>query len=165
MDAYEKIENIIIEKYEKTATSRKAIGDFMLSDDHAVNIKSNNLSKTNYSPNIISINRLQTWVFEGGKSLSFIFVDYDIVDGEVEIKNESDPIPVQHLSWNCLSIEAQGHGVVQLCRKLEIDENQTLEEFHSGLIKAYDKFKSKEEIKHKNFSNRLKEHADKYSQK
>lgn|GEM_PF-562976 len=165
MDAYEKVEKLIIDKHGKSATTRKAIGDFMLSDDHAVNIKSNNLHKKNYSPNIISINRLQKWVFEEGKKLSFIFVDYEIANGDVVIKKESGLIPVEHLSWDCLSIEAQGHGVIQLCRDLKIDTTQTLNEFHAGLIKEYERYKMKEEKKHRNFSNRLHLHAEKILEK
>ncbi len=46
MDAYKTIEGMILAKYAKEATTRKAIGDFMLSDSHAVNVKSNNVEKT-----------------------------------------------------------------------------------------------------------------------
>ena len=56
MDAYKKIEGQMAKKYGKVTTTRKAIGDFMLADDHAVNVKSNNVAKQNYSPNMISIN-------------------------------------------------------------------------------------------------------------
>lgn len=59
MDAYEKIEVLIAAKYRKAGKmTRKAVGDFMMSDDHAVNVKSNNLAKQNYSPNIISIKKM-----------------------------------------------------------------------------------------------------------
>lgn len=65
--------------------TRKAIGDFMLSEDHAVNVKSNNVEKLNYSPNIISISKMHQWIFELKKDLSFIFVDYAVVDGDLKI--------------------------------------------------------------------------------
>jgi len=55
MDAYEQIQAQMAKKYGKETTTRKAIGDFMLSDNHAVNVKSNNVDKENYSPNMISI--------------------------------------------------------------------------------------------------------------
>ena len=65
MDAYEKIQALMAEKYGKPIGTRKAIGDFMLSDNHAVNVKSNNVDKENYSPNMISIKKMHEWVFAG----------------------------------------------------------------------------------------------------
>ena len=84
MDAYEKIEDLMAAKYGKSTTTRKAIGDFMLADNHAVNVKSNNVAKQNYSPNMISIKKMHKWVFEERKNLSFIFVDYEVQGKRVE---------------------------------------------------------------------------------
>ncbi|MDE3090276.1 MAG: hypothetical protein KGJ80_12920 [Chloroflexota bacterium] len=75
MDAYIKIEKLMADKYGKPTTTRKAIGDFMLAENHAVNVKSNNVAKQNYSPNMISIQKMHKWVFEKRNDLSFIFVD------------------------------------------------------------------------------------------
>jgi len=36
MDAYKQVEDLMARKYGKATTTRKAIGDFMLGDDHAV---------------------------------------------------------------------------------------------------------------------------------
>ena len=58
MDVYKKVEDLIAKKYGKSTTTRKAIGDFMLADNHAVNVKSNNVAKQNYSPNMISIKKM-----------------------------------------------------------------------------------------------------------
>jgi hypothetical protein len=44
MDEYRIIENLMADKYGKSTTTRKAIGDFMLADNHAVNVKSNNVA-------------------------------------------------------------------------------------------------------------------------
>jgi len=49
MDAYSQIEKLVRDKYGKNAATRKAIGDFMLTDSHAINVKSNNVAKRNYS--------------------------------------------------------------------------------------------------------------------
>ncbi|HEC04122.1 MAG TPA: hypothetical protein ENI81_11370 [Phycisphaerales bacterium] len=48
MDAYKRIEERMAAKYGKSTTTRKAVGDFMLADDHAVNVKSNSVAKQNY---------------------------------------------------------------------------------------------------------------------
>src|SRR3989454_5395057 len=112
-------------KYGKGTTTRKATGDFMLSDDHAVNVKSNNVDKENYSPNMISIKKMHEWVFEERKELSFLFVDYSEQGGKLTILKEIGPIPIEHLCWDCLTIEAQGYGVIQMGSTLKILENQT----------------------------------------
>lgn len=155
MDTYQKIEELIANRYGKTTTSRKAIGDFMLTDGHAVNVKSNNVNKKNYSPNMMSINQLHKWVFEEGKMLSFIFVDYEEHGNDFKILHESEPIPVHKISWDCLSIEAQGFGVIQKVAPLKIIPNQTMREFYEGFITEYNRFRRKEEVKHQKFSGRF----------
>jgi hypothetical protein len=155
MDAYEKIESLIAEKYKANLTTRKAIGDFMLSADHAVNVKSNNLAKQNYSPNIISIKKMHEWVYEDKKNLSFIFVDYEIEDGKLKISAETGLVPIEHISWECLSIEAQGYGVIQMPKPRKLDLTQTKKGFYEGFLNAYNKYRQKELKKHAEFSKRF----------
>src|ERR1035438_6211942 len=100
MDSYKAIEMLVAKEYGKELTTRKATGDFMLSEKHAVNVKSNNVDKQNYSPNMISIRKMHKWVFEERKELSFIFVDYK-EDGELTILKKTGPIPIEHISWDC----------------------------------------------------------------
>lgn len=156
MDAYEKIEALMAAKYGADGKKkRKDIGDFMLSADHAVNVKSNNVRKSNYSPNMISIKKMYEWIFVEKKDLSFIFVNYEVIDGELKILYESPLIPIEHISWDCLSIEAQGYGVIQKCRELVVIETQTKRDFYDGFLKAYAKYRAKEQKKHEKFSGRF----------
>jgi hypothetical protein len=156
MDAYEKVEALMAAKYgAEGKKKRKDIGDFMLSADHAVNVKSNNVRKSNYSPNMISIKKMYEWIFEQKKDLSFIFVDYEVIDGELKILKESPLIPIEHISWDCLTIEAQGFGVIQKCRDLVVIETQTKRDFYDGFLKAYAKYRAKEQNKHEKFSRRF----------
>ncbi len=155
MDVYSKIEKLCRDKYGRCATTRKAIGDFMLTERHAVNVKSNNVDKQNYSPNMISIKKMHEWVFEQRNDLSFMFVDYKEKAGEPEVIRMGEPIPIEHLSWDCLSIEAQGYGVIQMCRKLKIAPKQTKCEFYRGFLAAYEKYRRKEVTKHDKFAKRF----------
>lgn len=155
MDTYAKIEKIIADEYQKDTTTKKAVGDFMLEENHAVNVKSNNLDKQNYSPNMISIQKMHKWVFEEKKELSFIFVDYVMNGDEIIIRSKTKPIPIEHLSWDCLSIEAQGYGVIQLVGQRTVHPQQTKREFYLGFLTAYKKFRKKEEAKHDRFSKRF----------
>ena len=155
MDAYKQIEKRTADKYGKNTTTRKAVGDFMLTDTHAVNVKSNNVAKQNYSPNMISIQKMHKWVFEDRNDLSFIFVDYEDNDGTLRVLKESAPIPIEHISWACLSIEAQGYGVIQKVGALKVVPRQTKREFYEGFLVAYAKYRKKEHRKHERFAKRF----------
>lgn len=155
MDAYKIIEDMIAKKYGKDTTTRKAIGDFMLDDNHAVNVKSNNVNKQNYSPNMISIKKMHKWVYEERKELSLIFVDYLDAKGKLRILRETEPIPIEHIDWECLSIEAQGYGVIQKVGELKVNPKQTKKEFYVGFLKAYAKYRQKEHKKHEAFAKRF----------
>ena len=160
MDAYSKIEKLIADKYGKGTTTRKAVGDFMLAENHAVNVKSNNVVKQNYSPNMISIQKMHKWIFEQRNELSFIFVDYKENGDDLEILAASDPIPIEHISWDCLSIEAQGYGVIQKVGPLKIIPDQTKRDFYKGFLAAYSKYRQKERKKHERFSKRFIKNLD-----
>ena len=160
MDSYIKIENLIAKKYGKETTTRKAVGDFMLTENHAVNVKSNNVDKQNYSPNMISIKKMHLWVFEEKKDISFVFVDYKEKGDEFEILKESGLIPIEEISWECLSIEAQGYGVIQKTKPLITIPNQTKRDFNKGFLAAYKKYRDKELKKHERFSKRFIKNPD-----
>ncbi len=155
MDAYSRIEKLMANKYGKATTTRKAVGDFMLADNHAVNVKSNNVAKENYSPNMISIKKMHKWVFEDRNNLSFIFVDYEEDGNGLRILHESELIPIERISWDCLSIEAQGYGVIQKIGLLKINKRQTKRHFYKGFLTAYEKYLQKERKKHENFAKRF----------
>jgi len=127
----------------------------MLSEKHAVNVKSNNVDKENYSPNMISIKKMHEWVFEQRKELGFLFVDYSERKAKLTILRETAPIPIEHISWDCLTIEAQGYGVIQMSGPRKIVENQTKRDFYRGFLAAYDKYRRKELNKHEKFSKRF----------
>jgi len=146
MDDYAQIEVEIAKKHGASAKgTKKSIGDFLLDNDvkRPVNVKSNNLEKNNYSPNIISAKRLFNWLKDGNE-LYFIFVGYTKTEEGIKYVHDSGLVPVHHLSWNCLSIEAQGWGVIQMYKPLEIDTTQDLKGFFKGMKVAYETFMRKE---------------------
>ncbi|MCP9753249.1 hypothetical protein [Ferruginibacter sp. HRS2-29] len=147
MDIYKQIEIEIAHKHGAVAEgTKKAIGDFLLNNNihQPVNVKSNNLAKKNYSPNIISAMKLIKWLQEEGNELYFIFVDYNINEDGLKMVKDSGLIAIQNISWNCLTIEAQGWGVIQMCRPLEVDMKQDLKGFFAGMKNAYEIYMAKE---------------------
>lgn len=150
MDDYRTIEVQTAKKHGATAKgTRKSIGDFLLDDNiqKPVNVKSNNVDKNNYSPNIISAKRLINWLKQNGNELYFIFVNYRKTADGVIVIDDSGLVPVQHISWECLTIEAQGWGVIQMVGELKIDKNQDMKGFFRGMKTAYEKYMDKETIK------------------
>jgi len=150
MDDYRAIEVEIAKKHGAIAQeTRKSIGDFLLNGDiqKPVNVKSNNVAKSNYSPNLISAKRLIKWLQQDGNHLYFIFVNYRKTDKGLEVIDDSGLVPVEHLSWDCLTIEAQGWGVIQMSGELKIDRTQDKKGFFRGMKKAYEKYIDKENRK------------------
>lgn len=148
-DIYRQLEVYCAERHGVVAAgTRKAIGDFMIDEYHPVNVKSNNVERNNYSPNIISAKKLLLWLKNPENKFSLIFVDYKIEEHDtVKVISDSGLVPVEHLSWNCLTIEAQGWGVIQMCRALEINPTQDRRSFLRGMKIAYEVFMLKEQKK------------------
>ena len=150
MDDYRTIEIETAKKHGATAKgTKKSIGDFLLNNDiqKPVNVKSNNVDKNNYSPNIISAKRLIKWLQQEGNELYFIFVNYKKTGKGLEVIDDSGLVPVHQISWNCLTIEAQGWGVIQMSGDLEVDKKQDLKGFFQGMKTAYEKYIDKETLK------------------
>ena len=134
------IEEMYAEKYNTSTTRRKDIGDIYV-QGIPWNIKSNDLNKENYSPNLISADKLFDYL-NSGKILKFLFVDYK----EDSIVKEK-LVDAHHISWDCLSIQCQGKGVIQVSSDLKVDEEQTKEEFLKGFSPAYKTYFKKEREK------------------
>ena len=134
------IEEIYAKRYNTTTTTRKDIGDIYV-EGIPWNIKSNDLDKENYSPNLISADKLFDYL-NSGKILKFLFVDYK----EDSIIKES-LVDATHISWDCLTIQCQGKGVIQISSDLKVDESQTKEDFLKGFAPAYKIYQKKERKK------------------
>ena len=130
----ELIEEMYAKKYNTTTTSRKDIGDIYV-DGIPINIKSNNVEKNNYSPNMISAKKALDYLSDGGNLLKFLFVSYKIGDGIEIIKEQM--VDVENISWDCLTIQCQGNGVIQMNKPLLVNKNQTREEWLKSLKNQY----------------------------
>ena len=74
---------------------------------------------------MISIKKMHKLVFEERKKLSFIFVDYEVKGDDLNILKETESVPIEHIRWDCLSLEAQGYGVIQKAGSLKTSKSQT----------------------------------------
>ena len=135
------IEQIYAQKYNTTTTSRKDIGDIYV-DDIPINIKSTHIDKDNYSPNLVSADKLFDHLSNKNNRLQFLFVKYDN-DNIIE----ENIVDAEHISWECLVIRCQGRGVIQMNKPLKVNTNQSRETFLQGMKKAYKVYISKEHRK------------------
>ena len=60
---------------------------------------------------------------------------------------EENLVDATHISWDCLSIQCQGKGVIQVSSDLKVDEEQTKEKFLKGFSPAYKTYFKKERAK------------------
>ena len=70
------IEQLYAEKYNTNTTSRKDIGDIYVSGI-PINIKSSHVDRNNYSPNLISADKLFNHLSNPSNNLKFLFVTYN----------------------------------------------------------------------------------------
>ena len=135
------IEKLYAEKYNTNTTSRKDIGDIYV-NGVPINIKSSHVDRNNYSPNLISADKLFNHLSNASNNLKFLFVTYN--DNQILDERMVD---VEHISWDCLDIRCQGKGVIQLSKTLKVDDTQTREHFLNGMRRAYKVYINKERKK------------------
>ena len=141
---YEEIERLFADKYGSIVTSRKDIGDFYL-NSVPVNVKSSNVNKNNYSPNLISAKKALDYLNVPENELKFLFVSYEETTNGFNILKER-MVSVFEIDWNCLSIQCQGNGVIQLSKQLKTcGENR--KGWLEKLIENYLKYLEKERKK------------------
>ena len=148
MNISDKIEKIIAEEHGYTwQPAGKSIGDFWLSEHEPVDVKSNNVNKNNFSPNLVSAMKMWKFIEQNDKQLYFVFVDYELKNRtEINIIDESDFIPVHYLDWDCLSIQCQGLGVIQYKHPIKMTP-QTEEEWKEKFKERYAAYIEKERTK------------------
>ena len=118
----EQIEKIYADKAGKAITSRKCIADYWEDTNHyggkvAVNVKSNDINKQNFLPRLVSCRPAYDFLLDYRNELKFIFVDYQNVDGHLNIVDDSNPISIEEIDWKYMSIQCQGDGFLALNTK------------------------------------------------
>jgi hypothetical protein len=146
-DISTKIEKIIADEYDAVLTSRKDIGDFYINENRdAVNVKSNNVDKVNFSPNMVSVPKILDFLENySNKNVIYVFVDYKMLDNEIKIL-ETTKVNIEHIDWNCLAIRAQGKGVIQKPGNLLINKEQTREQWIKICWEKYKEYAKKQII-------------------
>ena len=129
---YKDIEELYAHKHKvPLSKGNKDIGDFYV-EGVAYNVKSNNLKRKNFMPRIVSADKLYNYLQEPKNNLMIVFVDHK---DTVIIRDEY--VKIENISWDCLSIQCQGLGLLMMKGKLKIDIKQTREQFLNKLVYEY----------------------------
>ena len=152
MNISEMIEQKLADRVGAKTTKRKDIADYWESCNIAVDVKSNNVNKTNFSPNLVSCRKVYDFLSNERNQLKFIFVDYKLIDNDVEILNETE-VFIEEIDWDCLSIQNQGTGVIQKSKPLKRTIKMDRQEWLGVFREKYSEYVDRQHEKLENMKN------------
>ncbi|KYF72303.1 hypothetical protein BE11_46130 [Sorangium cellulosum] len=104
--------------------ARRAMADLAFTDVegcyHVVDVKTHRSDTKFNMPNLISVERLARFYEEDTNFFSLLYVRYG-VSGKRIIIDHVNFVPIEWLSWDCLTIGALGWGQLQLANANRID--------------------------------------------
>lgn len=104
--------------------ARRAMGDLAFESHngfyHMVDVKTHRSSTVFNMPNLTSVQRLSK-LYENDKNyFCLLIVSYD-VDGVKVLVDNVTFVPIEFLSWSCLTLGALGWGQIQIANSNRID--------------------------------------------
>ncbi len=109
---------------------RRGMGDLAFTDPqglyYLVDVKTHRLDAELHMPNITSVDRLARFYERDSNYFIVLMVDYRLASTRLEAVDVHF-VPVEFLSWDCLTIGALGIGQLQIAggRRLQIDDRST----------------------------------------
>jgi len=121
------IENILVENFDKilgdlakdysSTFARRAMADLAFTDKngfyYVVDVKTHRLDTKFNMPNLTSVERLARFYEDDSNYFVVLKVDYKIQGTRAVIKKATF-VPMEFLSWECLTIGALGWGQIQI---------------------------------------------------
>ena len=106
--------------------ARRAMADvaFTDADDnyYVVDVKTHRTSTKFNMPNLTSVERLSRFYDEDANYFSLLMISYDIVGSSVRASS-AHFVPIEYLSWDCLTIGALGWGQIQIANSNNVIVN------------------------------------------
>jgi hypothetical protein len=98
-------------------SARRSMADVAFEDFadnfYSVDIKTHNLGTKFNMPNLTSVERLAR-LYESDKDyFCILLIAYEVQDSSLEFK-QCHFVPIEHISWECLTIGALGWGQIQI---------------------------------------------------
>ena len=97
--------------------ARRAMADLAFRDRngfyYVVDVKTHRIGTAFNMPNLTSVERLARFYEDDSNYVLLLLVKYDITGVKVEVKNVHF-VPIEFLSWECLTVGALGWGQIQI---------------------------------------------------
>ena len=97
--------------------ARRAMADVAFYDTsdfyYVVDVKTHNLGTQFNMPNLTSVERLARFYEDDNNCFTLLIVKYEVVETKIAFK-EAHFVPIEFLSWECLTIGALGWGQIQI---------------------------------------------------
>jgi hypothetical protein len=87
---------------------------------HVIDVKTHRLDTKFNMPNLTSVERLARFYEDDKNYFVILFVAYNLQGTHVEV-NKVHFVPIEFLSWDCLTIGALGWGQIQIANSNRID--------------------------------------------
>ncbi len=128
------IENILAENFDKilgdlckdysSSFARRAMADLAFADldgfYYVVDVKTHRLDTKFNMPNLTSVERLARFYEDDSNYFVILKIDYKVERNTVLVQHATF-VPIEFLSWNCLTIGALGWGQIQIANANFID--------------------------------------------
>lgn len=106
-----------------SAFARRAMADLAFSDAdglyYVVDVKTHRLDTKFNMPNLTSVERLARFYQDDRNYFVVLVISYDLKDTRITVKKVVF-VPIEFLSWNCLTIGALGWGQIQIANSNKI---------------------------------------------
>lgn len=121
------IENILVENFDKilgglcneysSSFARRAMADLAFTDKdgfyYVIDVKTHRLDTKFNMPNLTSVERLARFYEDDSNYFIVLKIDYEVEKVKTVIKKATF-VPIEFLSWDCLTIGALGWGQIQI---------------------------------------------------
>jgi len=103
--------------------ARRAMADLAFEDKagnyYIIDIKTHRLDTKFNMPNLTSVERLARFYEDDNNHFTLLLIAYDIADNGLLVRDVKF-VPIEHLSWECLTIGALGWGQIQIANSNHI---------------------------------------------
>ncbi len=125
---------------------RRSLEDFAFEIEdnyYAVDCKTHNVSTHFNMPNLISVERLARFYENDNNFFMILLVEYDtdLINDRL-VFNSCKFVPIEYMSWDCLTIGALGWGQIQIANssRIVIDRNTSRKSWMLKLCDVMDAF-------------------------
>jgi hypothetical protein len=132
--------------------ARRAMADLAFTDVdgfyYVIDVKTHRLQISFNMPNLTSVERLARFYEDDSNYFVLLMVKYD-VEGQQMVVNDVQFVPIEFLSWSCLTIGALGWGQIQIANAniITINENYSRKQWMIELCDTMLTFYPREVLK------------------